>query len=231
MTAELRQQHDRLTAASDLIDRRRRFTEAVLSGVSAGVIGVDGKGRVTDRSTPRPRRCSAPAARRWLGKPIADVLPELAPLVEEALRRRASASSRRRSSSPRDGQRAHPQRARHERAGARRGEGLRRHARRHHRSRLGAAHLRLGRRGAAHRARDQEPADADPALGRAHPAQIRQGHHRATARSSTSAPTRSCARSTTSSAWSTSSRPSPACRSRRSADEDIAEHRARRCCS
>ena len=36
MTAELRQQHDGLTAASDLIDRRRRFTEAVLAGVSPG---------------------------------------------------------------------------------------------------------------------------------------------------------------------------------------------------
>ena len=36
MTSELRRQHDGLTAASDLIDRRRRFTEAVLSGVSAG---------------------------------------------------------------------------------------------------------------------------------------------------------------------------------------------------
>ena len=32
MTSELRRQHDSLTAASDLIDRRRRFTEAVLSG-------------------------------------------------------------------------------------------------------------------------------------------------------------------------------------------------------
>ena len=35
MTSELRQQHDRLTQARDLIDRRRRFTEAVLSGVAS----------------------------------------------------------------------------------------------------------------------------------------------------------------------------------------------------
>ena len=47
MTSELRRQHDGLTAASDLIDRRRRFTEAVLSGVSAGVIGLDGRGVIT----------------------------------------------------------------------------------------------------------------------------------------------------------------------------------------
>ena len=31
----------------DAMDERRRFTEAVLSGVSAGVIGVDEEGRVT----------------------------------------------------------------------------------------------------------------------------------------------------------------------------------------
>src|SRR3712207_6227940 len=47
MTSELRHQHDDLTAASDLIDRRRRFTEAVLSGVSAGVIGIDPRGQIT----------------------------------------------------------------------------------------------------------------------------------------------------------------------------------------
>ena len=57
-------------------------------------------------------------------------------------------------------------------------EVLRRHGRRHHRPRLGAALLRLGRRGAAHRPRDQEPADPDPAVGRAHPAPLRQGDHR-----------------------------------------------------
>ena len=47
MTSELRHQHDGLTAASDLMDRRRRFTEAVLAGVSAGVIGVNARGLIT----------------------------------------------------------------------------------------------------------------------------------------------------------------------------------------
>ena len=76
--------------------------------------------------------------------------------------------------------RAHLQRADHDRGGRRRrgGEILRRHGRRHHRSGPGAALLGLGRRGAPHRPRDQEPADADPALGRAHPAPLRQGDHR-----------------------------------------------------
>ena len=42
MTAELRTQRDELVSASDLIDSRRRFIEAVLSSASAGIIGVDG---------------------------------------------------------------------------------------------------------------------------------------------------------------------------------------------
>lgn len=84
MTTELRQQHDRLIAARDLIDRRRRFTEAVLSGVSAGVISIDGKGRVTALNPSAEHLLSA-SRERWLGKPVVDVLPELSPIVEEAL--------------------------------------------------------------------------------------------------------------------------------------------------
>src|SRR5205823_612941 len=41
MTQELRTQRDDIVRARDLIDSRRRFTEAVLSGASAGVIGLD----------------------------------------------------------------------------------------------------------------------------------------------------------------------------------------------
>ena len=44
MTSDLRLQQNRLIAASHLIDERRVFTEAVLSGVPAAVIGVDAKG-------------------------------------------------------------------------------------------------------------------------------------------------------------------------------------------
>ena len=61
-------------------------------------------------------------------------------------------------------------------AGARRRDAAGRAAdglRRHHRGRLGAARRGLERGGAAPRARDQEPADADPALGRAPAAQAR----------------------------------------------------------
>ena len=46
MTSQVRSQRDQLLSASEKIDQRRRFTEAVLSGVSAGIIGLDGGSEV-----------------------------------------------------------------------------------------------------------------------------------------------------------------------------------------
>ena len=46
MTHQLRMQRSELLSAKDDIDRRARFTEAVLSGVTAAVIGVDSSGEV-----------------------------------------------------------------------------------------------------------------------------------------------------------------------------------------
>ncbi|MGH7043705.1 MAG: HAMP domain-containing protein, partial [Acetobacteraceae bacterium] len=46
MTGQLAAQRGELMAAYRQIDERRRFTEAVLSGVSAGVIGLDPQGRI-----------------------------------------------------------------------------------------------------------------------------------------------------------------------------------------
>lgn len=47
MTSVLREQHNSLSAANALIDQRRQFMEAMLSGVPAGVVGVDAEGRVS----------------------------------------------------------------------------------------------------------------------------------------------------------------------------------------
>ena len=41
MTSELKSQRDELVGANTKLDERRRFMEAVLSGVTAGVVGVD----------------------------------------------------------------------------------------------------------------------------------------------------------------------------------------------
>ncbi len=83
MTQELRTQRDDIMRARDLIDRRRRFTEAVLAGASAGVIGVDGKGCVSilNRSAERLIGWSETDA---LGRPLTEVFPELADFMAAA---------------------------------------------------------------------------------------------------------------------------------------------------
>ena len=83
MTQELRTQRDDIMRARDVIDSRRRFTEAVLAGASAGVIGVDGEGCVSilNRSAEKLIGRSETEA---LGKPLAEVLPELADIMTAA---------------------------------------------------------------------------------------------------------------------------------------------------
>jgi two-component system nitrogen regulation sensor histidine kinase NtrY len=83
MTQELRTQRDDIMRARDVIDSRRRFTEAVLAGASAGVIGVDGKGCVSilNRSAERLIGCSESEA---LGRPLTEVFPELADMMAAA---------------------------------------------------------------------------------------------------------------------------------------------------
>ncbi|WP_412058525.1 ATP-binding protein [Bartonella sp. DGB2] len=47
MVSELKRQRDELLSARDQIDERRRFSEAVLAGVTAGVAGIDQHGDIT----------------------------------------------------------------------------------------------------------------------------------------------------------------------------------------
>jgi len=83
MTQELRTQHEDIVRARDLIDSRRRFTEAVLAGASAGVIGVNADGLITilNRSA---ERLLARSEREALGHPLTEVAPELAEIFESA---------------------------------------------------------------------------------------------------------------------------------------------------
>lgn len=83
MTSELRRQHDGLTAANELIDRRRRFTEAVLAGVSAGVVGLD-EHHVIVIVNPSAELLLKTGKSELVGSVITDVLPELSSLLEEA---------------------------------------------------------------------------------------------------------------------------------------------------
>jgi two-component system nitrogen regulation sensor histidine kinase NtrY len=83
MTQDLRTQRDDIVRARDVIDSRRRFTEAVLAGASAGVIGVDAEGRIGILNRSAERLIGHPEAEA-LGKPLAEIVPELAELFTTA---------------------------------------------------------------------------------------------------------------------------------------------------
>lgn len=86
MTSQLRLQQHRLVAASNLIDERRRFTEAVLSGVPVAVIGVGAKAEITvlNPSAERLIPKSGEGAAGLVGQKIESVLPEIAEALVEA---------------------------------------------------------------------------------------------------------------------------------------------------
>ena len=80
MIAEIRGQQNRLVSSSDALDRRRQFTEAVLSGVSVGVIGLNENGTITITNPIAERILNADLS----GKMLVDVDPELDALFREA---------------------------------------------------------------------------------------------------------------------------------------------------
>src|SRR5579859_850709 len=83
MTQELRTQRDELVDASETIDSRRRFIEAVLSSASAGIIGVDASGSIgiLNRSA---EKLIGHAESETLDHPLSDVLPELDEMMKTA---------------------------------------------------------------------------------------------------------------------------------------------------
>src|SRR4051812_33479330 len=83
MTQELRSQRDELVNASELVDSRRRFIEAVLSSATAGIIGVDASGSIgiLNRSA---EKLIGQAESEVLDHPLSVVLPELDDLMKGA---------------------------------------------------------------------------------------------------------------------------------------------------
>jgi two-component system nitrogen regulation sensor histidine kinase NtrY len=84
MTQQLSAQRSDLIAANRLNETRRRFTETVLSGVSAGVIGIDGEGRITIVNRAAARLMDA-APEDMEANHYAEAVPELAPLILRAM--------------------------------------------------------------------------------------------------------------------------------------------------
>src|SRR3954452_14936146 len=83
MTQELRSQRDELVSASEVIDSRRRFIEAVLSSASAGIIGVDASGSIgiLNRSA---ENLIGHAESDTLGHPLSEIIPELDDMMRTA---------------------------------------------------------------------------------------------------------------------------------------------------
>ncbi|HEY4114959.1 MAG TPA: PAS domain-containing sensor histidine kinase [Rhizomicrobium sp.] len=84
MTSQLHAQRQDLVNASHQIDMRRRFTEAVLAGVSAGVMGLDGEGRITIVNRAAARLLNA-APDEVEGEHYMQAIPELAGLIRKAM--------------------------------------------------------------------------------------------------------------------------------------------------
>lgn len=80
MTNQLLVQHQKLIEANQQIDERRRFTEAVLSGVSSGVIGLDRKA-VIELPNRSASHLLAIDLMQYIGRNIADAVPEFASLL------------------------------------------------------------------------------------------------------------------------------------------------------
>ena len=83
MTADLRSQRNALIDANIKLDERRRFTETVLAGVTAGVVGVDSKGLVTLVNSSAMQLLGRSEA-DLIGRPIEDAVPEFAAIVAKA---------------------------------------------------------------------------------------------------------------------------------------------------
>jgi two-component system nitrogen regulation sensor histidine kinase NtrY len=86
MASQIEQQRGELVDANTELDTRRRLTDAVLAGVSAGVLSVDEAGTVT-RSNRSALELLALPEDGVLGRPLISVMPELVPLVAQAAER------------------------------------------------------------------------------------------------------------------------------------------------
>jgi two-component system nitrogen regulation sensor histidine kinase NtrY len=82
MTGQLAAQRTELMEAYSQIDERRRFTETVLAGVSAGVIGLDARARIElpNRTADELLGLDLLAA---IGHKLAEIVPEFGSLIED----------------------------------------------------------------------------------------------------------------------------------------------------
>ena len=86
MTGQLEGQQQGLVDANRQLDERRQFTETVLAGVSAGVVGLDSSGRIH-----LPNRSASLLLGvdlgEFLGRLLTEFMPEIADILDAASRR------------------------------------------------------------------------------------------------------------------------------------------------
>jgi two-component system nitrogen regulation sensor histidine kinase NtrY len=90
MTRELKTQRDALVTANAQLLERRRFMEAVLSGVSAGVIGLDSNGRV-ELVSRAAQGLLGVGEEQFVGKHLRAAVPEFAIVLEAEMAQPAKA--------------------------------------------------------------------------------------------------------------------------------------------
>jgi len=83
MSREVDQQRHALLATNSQLDERRRFIEAVLAGVSAGVLGLDTEGYLTMGNRSAGVLLGIDLGPQT-GQPLAAIVPEMLPLFEAA---------------------------------------------------------------------------------------------------------------------------------------------------
>ena len=83
MTNDLQDQQSALKAAGQEAESRRRFIEAVLSGVSAGVVGLDPFGRVSAINA-RALELLGLGEEVTVGRPLSEFAPELQAVADQA---------------------------------------------------------------------------------------------------------------------------------------------------
>ena len=206
MTKRLRRAREEATRSQQAVERERERLAIILARLSTGVVVVDRELTVrianqaagailgTDLSAATGRALpDLTAGNERLGQFVAALVVRFAAGREEWREQLdlEGASGRRTlmcACTPLPGDRPR--------------SGLRHRVRRHHRAAAGAARRRLGRGRAAPRARDQESADADPAVGRTDAAALSPQHDPGRTPRCSSAPrTPSCSRSRPCSRW------------------------------
>ncbi len=83
MISQIRTQRDEILEAKDEVDDRRRFIEAVLSGVTAAVIGVEDDGVITIVN-PSAEYFLAQSSEEIVGKKLSVIAPEIDRVMAEA---------------------------------------------------------------------------------------------------------------------------------------------------